>query len=52
MFFKEKIAPVKSTPFSEFIRNADSAKKKRVYDRVLRKSTERQQLVIVAAANS
>lgn len=42
--------PVESTPFSEFVRNADPARKKRVYDDVLKKSTERQQRVIDAAA--
>jgi len=38
--FKPK--PTDSTPFSEFIRNASSAEKKRVYERVLKKATERQ----------
>jgi hypothetical protein len=38
--FKSK--PADSTPFSEFIRNAKSDEKKRVYERVLKKATERQ----------
>jgi len=34
------------TPFSEFIRNASSGEKKRVYKRVLEKATERQKEVL------
>ena len=41
---KSKIA--KSTPFSDFIRNASSKEKKRVYTRVLKKATERQLEII------
>jgi len=37
-----------STPFSEFIRNASSAEKKRVYERVLKKATERQNRLLRA----
>jgi hypothetical protein len=33
---------VTSTRFSEFIRKASSAEKKRVYERVLKKASERQ----------
>ncbi|MHB8744718.1 MAG: hypothetical protein ACYC9L_16590 [Sulfuricaulis sp.] len=40
--FKRKPKAVASTPFSEFIRNASSAEKKRVYKRVLEKATESQ----------
>jgi hypothetical protein len=36
----------KSTPFSEFIRNAPASEKKRVYTVVLEKATERQVAVI------
>lgn len=39
---KRKSKVVASTPFSEFIRNASSAEKKRVYKRVLKKSSVRQ----------
>lgn len=42
--------PVKSTKFSDFVRNASSAEKKRVYDEVMKKSTERQRKVLAAAA--
>lgn len=43
MFFsKPSVKPIRSTPFSEFIRNASSAEKKRVYTEVMRKATERQ----------
>lgn len=44
-FLKKKPA-VASTPFSEFVRNASSAEKKRVYSVVLQKATERQQRVL------
>ena len=46
---KPKIKPVASTPFSEFIRNASSAEKKRVYTQVMKKASERQNRVLVAA---
>lgn len=46
-FFKSK--PTASTKFSEFIRNASSAEKKKVYSTVLRKATERQKRVMEAA---
>ena len=36
----------KSTPFSEFIRNASARDKKRVYSSVLKKATDRQLSVI------
>jgi len=40
MFFRKK--PGRTTAFSEFIRNASSREKKRVYSSVLKKATERQ----------
>ena len=40
--FKRKPKAVDSTPLSEFIRNASSAEKKRVYKTVLKKATESQ----------
>ena len=40
--FKRKPKAVASTPFSEFIRNASSREKKRVYKLVLEKATESQ----------
>jgi hypothetical protein len=44
MFFgNEKLA---STPLSEFIRNASSADKKRVYKEVIEKSTQQQKKLI------
>lgn len=46
-FFKPK--PTKSSPFSEFIRTASSAEKKRVYGEVLKKATERQERVLKKA---
>jgi len=47
MFFsKPSVKSVRSTPFSEFIRNASSAEKKRVYTDVIRKATERQNRVL------
>ena len=45
-FLKPKPKSVVSTEFSEFIRNASSAEKKRVYKRVLEKATERQNRVL------
>ena len=38
-----------STSFSEFIRNASSAEKKRAYKRVLKKVSERQNRVLTRA---
>ncbi len=48
--FKRKSKVVTSTPFSEFIRNASSAEKKRVYKRVLEKASESQNRVLARAA--
>ena len=42
MSFFSKSGQVDSTPFSEFIRDASSRKKKKVYKDVLKKATERQ----------
>lgn len=44
--FLKKERAVASTPLSEFVRNASSSEKKRVYTVVLKKSTERQQRVL------
>ena len=49
LFSKSKT--VKSTPFSDFIRNASSGEKKRVYSDVLKKATDRQ-LSIIHRAHS
>ncbi len=46
-----KLKTVKSTPFSDFIRDASSREKKRVYSDVLKKATERQ-LSIIRQAHS
>lgn len=43
---KPKVKPVPSTPFSEFIRNAKAAEKKRVYTDVMRKASEAQNRVL------
>ncbi|WP_322629115.1 hypothetical protein [Halothiobacillus sp.] len=48
--FLKKSHTVESTPFSDFIRNASSEQKKRVYAGVLKEATERQQKVIKEAA--
>lgn len=45
MFF-DKLKKIESTPFSDFIRNASSGEKKKVYKVVLNKATERQKDVI------
>ena len=47
---KRKPKTVLSTPFSEFIRNASSAEKKRVYKRVLEKACESQNRVLAQVA--
>jgi hypothetical protein len=43
-FFSRRKA-VASTPFSDFIRNASSGEKKRIYTEVLKKATERQNTI-------
>lgn len=50
LFFKSK--PEASTPFSKFIRDASSKEKKRVYERVLKKATERQNRLLKAVSAS
>lgn len=50
--FKRKPKPSASTPFSEFIRNARSEEKKRVYKRVLEKASERQNRILDRSATS
>jgi len=47
-----KLKTVESTSFSEFIRNASSGEKKRVYSVVLRKATARQAAIINKACSS
>jgi hypothetical protein len=47
LLFKRNLQTVASTPFSEFIRNASSAEKKRVYKRVLEEASESQNRVLV-----
>lgn len=42
--FKRKV--LVTTAFSEFIRQADSARKKQVYTEVMKKATERQNAVL------
>jgi len=46
-----KLKTVKSTLFSDFIRNASSREKKRVYSDVMKKATDRQ-LKVIRQANS
>ncbi|MDA3877404.1 MAG: hypothetical protein PF483_09980 [Halothiobacillus sp.] len=48
--FLKKSRKLASTPFSDFIRNASSEQKKRVYAGVLKEATERQQQIIQEAA--
>lgn len=40
--------PLASTAFSDFIRNASSAEKKKVYTEVMKKAAERQNAVLSA----
>lgn len=42
--------PTQSSPFSEFIRTASAAEKKRVYGEVMKKATDRQNRVAAKAA--
>ena len=49
---KPKANTVTSTQFSDFIRNASSAEKKRVYTQVMKKASERQNRVLAKAAAS
>lgn len=49
---RSKPKPLASTPFSDFIRNASSREKKRVYEDVMKKATERQQRVLDASGQS
>ena len=46
---KSKPKPLASTPFSDFIRNASSREKKRVYEDVMKKATARQRRVLAEA---
>jgi len=46
--FKKK--PTESTRFSEFIRNASSEEKKKVYARVLKSATDQQNEVLLRHA--
>ena len=47
--FRPKPKKVASTPFSDFIRNASSAERKKVYKDVLARATERQMRVLKEA---
>lgn len=47
-----KPRPAQSSPFSEFIRTAPSAEKKRVYREVLKKATERQNRLVKSVAHA
>lgn len=50
MIFRAKPKKVASTRFSDFIRYASSAEKKKVYKVVLARATERQQSLLSKAA--
>lgn len=47
---KRKPKELASTAFSDFIRNASAAEKKRVYTAVIKKATERQNRMLMAQA--
>lgn len=49
---KRKPKAVASTPFSEFIRNASSAEKKRVYKHVLKMAAESQDRLLAKASGT
>jgi hypothetical protein len=48
---KDALPEVSSTPFSDFIRNAPSREKKKVYATVLRRASESQNKVIERVRN-
>lgn len=50
MFFKVK--PATKSRFADFIRNASSAEKKRLYTRVLKKAADRQNDLVARASTS
>ncbi len=52
MLFQRKPKAAFSTPFSEFICNASSAEKKRVYKCVLEKASKRQNRVLDRVASA
>ncbi len=52
MFKTTKRPIAESPPFSDFIRNASSAEKKRVYDPVLKAASERQNQLMEQAAKA
>jgi hypothetical protein len=47
----KKLKTVKSTPFSDFVRNATSEEKERVYQEVMKKAWERQDVITEKARN-
>ena len=47
IFCKSKL--LGSSPFSDFIRNASSAEKKRIYTKVMKKASERQNRLLTEA---
>jgi hypothetical protein len=47
----KKLKTVKSTPFSDFVRNATFEEKERVYQDVMKKAWERQERIIEQARN-
>lgn len=50
--FRKSVKKVKGTPFSDFIRHASSAEKKRVYTLVLKRASDRQEAVVLNARKS
>ena len=49
MFFKKTAKPEDSSTFSEFIRNASAAEKKKVYTKVMKDAIEMQKQTMEAA---
>lgn len=50
MIFTTKTKKVATTPMSDFIRNASSAEKNKVYKRILKKASERQNHLVERVA--
>lgn len=51
-FFSRRHSAKGSSTFSEFIRNASSSEKRRVYTRVLKRATERQRALMDSRVKS
>jgi phosphoribosyl-ATP pyrophosphohydrolase len=49
--FSKKVKKLSTTPFSSFVRDASSRKKKKIYKKVLEEATEMQNNILEKASN-